>query len=369
MANQVDAKLETLSGERTAKAKQIKALQEKLRKPGLTNAEAKDINTQIKTLTGQRVAIETEYNTLKNVAQSAKDYTSLKSQITTLTSALENAKARGEDTSSINSKLSSAKNKLGNIAPEVEKYFPELKTAAKTPTATTTLTGPDAARVGAKTTVTTPTPTVSNKPVVTTPSSTASTGKAVPDTFNVGTFRQADEASMAKAAGVVPGSNVISDNAKATGLNAAETALGLAGTLFAHVDSLKALLDKYQDPKLGWTDARFLQELRNDPWYKQNSKEIKDRYIQLYNYQDLVASGRAQGTTDYEKQINNLKDQILNKARAMGSGLASDPAAIQRVAENMYITNTGIEDSLTNNLIAAAIRPIGSTIAGKPTEG
>jgi hypothetical protein len=157
-------------------------------------------------------------------------------------------------------------------------------------------------------------------------------------------------------------------NAKATALNAAAQ-LQLAGTLFEHVDSLKAILDKYLDPKNGWTDARFLQEIRNDPWYKKNSAEIKARYTQLYNYQDLVASGQADGSTDYEKQIRTLKDQVLTKAREMGSGLASDPAAIQRVAENMYITNTGIDDSLTNNLIAAAIRPIGSTIAGKPTEG
>jgi hypothetical protein len=366
MANQVDDKLQKLSGDRTDKVKKIKTLEEKRRKAGLSNAEIKNINNEIKAVNADRLRIEAEYNSLKKVASSAKDYTSLKSQIKTLTGALENAKARGEDISGIRSKLNDAKYKLGDIAPEVEKYFPELKTVAKAPT--TTLAGPDAARL-TKPTAITPAPAVSNKPSVTTSSNTTSTGKVVPDTFNVGTFRAADEASMAKATGVIPGSNVISDNAKASGLNAAETALGLASTLFAHVDSLKLLLNKYLDPKVGWTDARFLQELRNDPWYKQNSKEIKERYIQLYNYQDLVASGKAEGNTDYEKQIRTLKDQVLNKARAMGSGLASDPAAIQRVAENMYITNTGIEDSLTNNLIAAAIRPIGSTIAGKPTEG
>lgn len=153
---------------------------------------------------------------------------------------------------------------------------------------------------------------------------------------------------------------------KVAGLNAAD-ALGLAGTLFEHVPSLKELLDNYVNK--GWSDARFLQELRNDPWYKRNSQEIKNRYVQLYNYQDLVASGQADGSTDYEKQIRTLKDQVIKKAREMGSGLASDPAAVQRVAENMYITNTGIDDALTNNLIAAAIRPMGGTIGGKPTEG
>lgn len=165
---------------------------------------------------------------------------------------------------------------------------------------------------------------------------------------------------------VGPGINEGTDASKAAGLEAA-AALDLAGTLFEHVPSLKNLLDQYV--KKGWTNNRFLQELRNDTWYKKNSAEIKQRYVQLYNYQDLVASGQADGSTDYEKQIDTLKNQIINKANQMGSGLASDPAAVQRAAENMYITNTGIDDSLTTKILAAAIRPIGSTIGGKPTQG
>ena len=183
--------------------------------------------------------------------------------------------------------------------------------------------------------------------------------KVIPDDVVSSDYAQRN----AGMAGVV---NAVDDTKKATAL-ATAAALDLAGTLFEHVPSLKALLDSYV--KQGWTNTRFLQELRNDVWYKKNSAEIKTRYTQLYNYQDLVASGQADGSTDYEKQIRTLKDQIIKKAREMGSGLASDPAAIQRAAENMYITNTGIDDSFTNNLIAAAIRPMGGIIAGKPTEG
>lgn len=148
---------------------------------------------------------------------------------------------------------------------------------------------------------------------------------------------------------------------------AAAQQLELAGTLFEHVPSLKKLLDDYVNK--GWSNNRFLQELRDDAWYKKNSSEIKQRYTQLYNYQDLVASGQADGSTDYEKQIDSLKNQIIKKANQMGSGYASDPAAVQRAAENMYITNTGIDDDLTTKIIAAAIRPVGSTIGGKPTQG
>jgi len=35
----------------------------------------------------------------------------------------------------------------------------------------------------------------------------------------------------------------------------------------------------------------------------------------------------------------------------------------------MYITNVGIDDAMTTDFIAAAIRPIGSTIGGQATEG
>ena len=174
------------------------------------------------------------------------------------------------------------------------------------------------------------------------------------------------EQPMTIAGQVQTDASVVNADKEAEALNTA-AALDLAGTLFEHVPSLKNLLDQYVNK--GWTNSRFLQELRNDTWYKKNSAEIKARYTQLYNYQDLVASGQADGSTDYEKQINTLKDQITKKAREMGSGLASDPAAIQRAAENMYITNTGIDDALTTNILASAIRPIGSTIGGKPTEG
>lgn len=354
MANQVDNKLEKLVGDRTDKVKKIRALEEKRRKAGLSDSEIKSINTEIKTLNADRLRIESEYNSLKKVAKSAKDYTSLKSQIKTLTSDLESAKARGEDISGIRSKLNDAKYKLSDIAPEVEKYFPELKTAVKATTPTTTLTGPDAARLGGATPTPTPTPTPTSKP---TPKPTPTPAPA-PTGSTIFTQPMTIAGQVDTTAG--------DSEKKATGLNAAD-ALGLAGTLFEHVDSLKQLLNNYV--KQGWSDARFLQELRNDAWYKKNSQEIKNRYVQLYNYQDLVASGQADGTTDYEKQIRILKDQIIKKAREMGSGLASDPAAIQRAAENMYITNTGIDDSLTTGILAAAIRPIGSTIAGKPTEG
>lgn len=165
---------------------------------------------------------------------------------------------------------------------------------------------------------------------------------------------------------VGPGINDVADERTAEALGAAD-ALELTGTLFKHVPSLKSLLDQYV--KKGWTNARFLQELRNDPWYKQNSSEIKQRYVQLYNYQDLVATGQATGSTDYEKQIATLERQLADRARKLGSNAASDPTALRKAAENMYITNVDINDAMVTDFLASAIKPIGSMIAGKPTQG
>jgi len=148
---------------------------------------------------------------------------------------------------------------------------------------------------------------------------------------------------------------------------AAEEDFVLPETIFNNVDSLKRILERYV--KEDWTPDKLRKAIRDDVWFRKNSAEIKARYVQLYNYQDLVKTGQAQGTTDYEKQITTLERQIADKARAMGSGIASDPAALRKAAENMYITNVGIDDAMTTDFIAAAIRPIGSTIGGKPTLG
>ncbi len=150
---------------------------------------------------------------------------------------------------------------------------------------------------------------------------------------------------------------------------AAAADLTLPETLFRNVPSLAALLKKYTDPKLGMTKNEFLKELRDDVWYKQNSAEIKARYIQKFNYDDLVKTGQATGSSDYEKQIATLEANLKKRADVMGSAAASDPAALRRVAENMYITNQGIDDAMTTDFLAAAIKPIGGMIGGKGTLG
>jgi hypothetical protein len=140
----------------------------------------------------------------------------------------------------------------------------------------------------------------------------------------------------------------------------------LPETIFNNVDSLKLILERYVAED--WTPDKLRKAIRDDVWFRKNSGAIKQRYVQLFNYEDLVKTGQAQGTTQYEQDIAKLERQIADKARSLGSGIASDPAKIKLVARNMYITNQGIDDPMTVDFIAAAIRPITSTIGGVATQ-
>ena len=164
----------------------------------------------------------------------------------------------------------------------------------------------------------------------------------------------------------VPGLTDAQQREEALGVAASQD-FALPETIFNNVPSLKALLERYV--KEDWTPDKLRKEIRNDIWFRQNSAAIKDRYVQLFNYRNLVSKGQAQGTTKYEQDIVTLERQIADKARAMGSGIASDPAALKRAAENFYITNVGIDDAMATDFIAAAIRPIKSTLGGQGTEG
>lgn len=156
--------------------------------------------------------------------------------------------------------------------------------------------------------------------------------------------------------------------ATALGAAATSTDLALPETLFKNIPSLNLILKKYVNTP-GMTEAAFLKLVRDDVWFKQNSKEIKNRYVQYYNFRDLQASGQAQGTTAYEMEIAKIEASLKKRATEIGSAAASDPAALRKAAENLYITNRSDDESFITDFLAASIRPIKGMIGGKATEG
>jgi len=138
----------------------------------------------------------------------------------------------------------------------------------------------------------------------------------------------------------------------------------LPDIIFSNVKSLGLILDKYVN---GTIDIdQFRQEVAKDPWYRQNSGEIKARYLQKFNYDDLVKSGNAKGTTDYEQQIAKITNNLITQARKLGSAI--DEGQAKLIAEDLYIHNQDTDDAVVTRRLVSGIRPIAGMVAGRITE-
>lgn len=132
--------------------------------------------------------------------------------------------------------------------------------------------------------------------------------------------------------------------------------------IFSNVPELKTILDKYLDTKAPITLDQFIKEVGNSTWYRQNSKTIQNRYLQKFNYDELVKSGKATGTTQYEQDIKRITDGIIAKARELGATDYTDPTAAQLIAEDLYIHNLETDTAALTKRLAGAIRvsPLGT---------
>ena len=345
MANAVQTILQKISGEYSAKVKDKRELEAKKKKPFVTDAEVKTINGQIAVLEREASAIMTKLNNLTKLSKTAEEYIKLNKEFNTLEADIAKADARGENTTSLKQKRNGTVTRLKEISPEVERNFPEIKVAApKISTATTTLGGPSGTPVKAPGNLPSGITPEVKAPIVKTPIVKAPIVKTPPAEIKPVVDRESEA------------------------LDVAGKDFTLPETLFKNIPSLNAILKKYVSTP-GMTPDAFRKMLRDDVWYKQNSQEIKERYVQYYNYRDLQASGRATGSTDYEMQIAKIEASLKKKAIKLGSAAASDPAALRKAAENLYITNRSEDESFITDFLAASIRTTSGMIGGKVTEG
>lgn len=372
MANVVTTKLTKLSNQYSASVREMRELEAKLRRSGVPDAEAKRLNGLINALDAKRLKFMADYNALKKLEKPARDYISISGDIKDIQAQINKATARGENTASLQTKLNTLTTKFNSIAPKVEAAFPEIK--VKLPSSTSTPAPLGGSYYTGKGTNASP---------------FLQSGKPFTGTYNNRKYKDGIEVSA--SAGLTPASTPTStptptpgsvtpppagDKEKvktaaeleAEALNvAAETDFALPETLFKNIKSLNALLKKYVDEK--WTPDKLRKAIRDDLWFKQNSTEIKARYVQYYNFRDLQASGQAKGSTDYEMQIAKIEASLKKRAIAMGSAAASDPAALRKAAENLYITNRSEDESFVTDLLAASIRTTAGKIGDKVTEG
>lgn len=299
-------------------------------------------------------SIEQKYGLLAEAYKLDKDPT-IKSKIDTLIQDYKDV-----STSVIGRPISLAAARIA-----LTKVVPTFGTPAETTGTGTTLGGPTGTPAIA------PAPTTTTKPKVTTGGTTGGstggitpttgTGQAIPSNFNVGTFRMADEASMAAAEGITPGTVVSKYDSI---LAKAKAEYNLPDIIFSNVKSLGKILEEYVNGKID-IDL-FKQKIENDTWYRQNSVEIKARYLQKFNFEDLVKSGNAKGTTDYEQKIAQITNSLITKARQIGSAL--DEGQAKLIAEDLYIHNQDADDAVVTRRLVSGIRPISGMIAGKITE-
>lgn len=172
--------------------------------------------------------------------------------------------------------------------------------------------------------------------------------------------------------GGVPAGYIPSEEAGAKKLTTATDIAeryGLSEALFKNVPSLQTIFNDYVNPKKKMTDDEFIRRIRNDVWYKKNSAGIKQRFVQYYNYRDLQESGQEDGTTQYEQDIEKIVRNLEKRAIEIGSAAASDPIALRKAAENLYLTNKEDDTTYVDDFLASAIRPVSGMIGGRVTEG
>jgi len=204
--------------------------------------------------------------------------------------------------------------------------------------------------------------------------------KVAPDTFNVGTFRKADEASMAKADGKAT---------KATGtpktideiLELAYKEYNLVDSIFKSDPSLRALLLKAiqgPDGKLGTGDemkpAQFDSELKNTDWFKSNADAVQKRGFYQRQYNELLGKidkndpnyqakvDQLNATSTYGRGLAATKKYIEDLAIANGAVLS--PEAATKMAQDIYDLGNENNASLIASYVRSNIKYVPGTLLG-----
>jgi len=199
-----------------------------------------------------------------------------------------------------------------------------------------------------------PAPKPKPKPTVTsgsttnrsTAGATTDTGKIVPPGFNVGSFRMADEASMAKVDGIKPAVDTATTDIQAI-YDLAKSQYGQVDSIFLYDDELRQLLiDAVGNPATAEDDmkpAEFLRRLNSSEWMVRNADTYSTRDAQRRQYNELLGKYETQlAAADTQEKKDALSKKIgeLKTNSAYGRGLAAAKASIERTAGSLLGTLT-----------------------------
>jgi hypothetical protein len=347
LRKELEGKLTTQSNKYSTAVKKIREL-EAARKKATADADIKKINDQIAALQKTADASMREYNNLVKLRKDAKSYDSLSKQIQEKEAALEQAKARGENVDTLNAALIKARNDRSNLLPNLGTLAPRTKSTVKQDTET--LAKPSTPVTAGKPA------TQTGKPPVTTGGATggttSGTGQAVPSNFNVGTFRMADEASMAETDGLIPPAGNKPQTPLDTLLAKTEFWYDLPDYIFKIDTKLGDLL--VQAVNEGWDNAKFLSKARLTPWWQKNADSVRTKIVNREKYNDLLKSGEDVKNTEYGMYLGKQMRAVKAKAKELADVTLTDEQA-QSVAQKIYDGNLEDDPLAINALIVPFI--------------
>jgi hypothetical protein len=349
MASPVTTKLNQLSAQYSTKVKRLRELEAKKKEPFVTDAEVKLLNQEINQLKADAKQDFDDLAQLKKLEKTVKDYTSLQAKIKEKQVAIAKAEARGEDTTQLESDKSDLTGKFNSIAPSVEQAFPDIKAKPIKSTKTgplgnvqmttgTTIADTAASKAGA--TKNNLTPAVEEKPKKN-KKPEAQPEAVIPTGFNVGTFRAADEASMAKANKT--------GTKTATGAEDINAIYALARSKYDNVDSIflydpelkQILIDAVGDIATAKDDMEpdeFLRRLNASDWAIRNASTYRARDAQRREYNETLDKYNKQlemADTQEKKDAILSKIGQLNTTSSYARGLASAKAYIEATASGL----------------------------------
>ena len=364
LRKKLEAKLTAQSNKYSDAVKKIREL-EAARKKVTADADIKKINDQIAAFQKTASASMREYNKLVKLRKDAKSYDSLSKSITQKEADLAKAKARGENVDTLNDALIKARNDRSNLVPNLGDLVPRTQrtTPATTPAQTPKPSGSTGGATGGGTTGgttgggttgggTTGGGTTGGGTTgggTTGGGTTGGAGQAVPSNFNVGTFRKADEASMAKADGKIPaGPKTPLD----TLLAKTEFWYDLPDYIFKLDTKLGELL--VEAVAGGWDNEKFLAKAKLTPWWQKNADSVRTKIVNREKYNDLLKAGEDVKNTEYGIYLGKQMRSIKAQAKDLADITLTDAQA-QSIAQKIYDGNLEDDPLAINALIVPFI--------------
>jgi hypothetical protein len=135
--------------------------------------------------------------------------------------------------------------------------------------------------------------------------------------------------------------------------------------LFEQDPELRALLDKYLDPKSKMTLAQLKKELGQAQYNFKYADVIKDRLAKKAIFDRLGAS--ATGQSDYEREVARIAAAMESTAIDLGASVTKED--LNRLASNIYMAGTEANPLIIERALTPYIKLGVSPTTGRPTVG